>query len=505
MRYLTSFNTDVLGIIECDVFIVGSGIAGLFTACNIDNSLKICLISKADLKTNNSYLAQGGMAITFNKKDLQCHIDDTLEAGAFYNDLPAVRVLIEEGEKCIEKLIEYGIDFDKIDGKISFTREGGHSKRRIIHKRDCIGKEIIEKLIDVAKQRDNIYYHENTFLVDVITKNNSVNGAIILINGKEYLIKTNHVVLATGGVGRLFSNSTNSSISTGDGIAIAYRAGAIIEDMEFIQFHPTPFHSNGEAFLISEAVRGEGGILRNINGEAFMGRYHYLKDLAPRDIVSRSIIREQQLQCDKKIYLDVTHFEDGYFEKRFPNIFSYCMSQNVDPRKDWIPVNPSAHYLMGGIKTDLFGRTNVEGLYSCGETARTGAQGANRLASNSLTEGLVFGYRVSRVINDIGKSEIKNVFIKNEELSELNFEYKNDIIILKKIMDESANIIRTRANLLSAKNKIKILEEKYKIVYNYEKEFLEFKNMLIVARLIINMALKRNKSLGSHYLENGDE
>lgn len=505
MRYITSFNTDLLDIIECDVFIVGSGIAGLFTACNIDNSLKVCLISKTDLKTNNSYLAQGGMAVTFNKKDFQCHIDDTLKAGAFYNDLPAVRVLIEEGKKNIEKLIEYGIEFDKIDGKIALTKEGGHSKRRIIHKKDCTGKEIIKKLIDVVKQRDNIYRYEDAFLVDIITKNNYVNGAIILINGKGYLIKTNHIVLATGGVGKLFSNSTNSSISTGDGIAIAYRAGAIIEDMEFIQFHPTPFHSNGEAFLISEAVRGEGGILRNISGEAFMSKYHYLKDLAPRDIVSRSITREQQLQCDKKIYLDVTHFEDGYFEKRFPNIFSYCMSQNVDPRKDWIPVNPSAHYLMGGIKTDLFGRTNVEGLYSCGEAARTGAQGANRLASNSLTEGLVFGDRVSRVINDIGKSEIKDVFIKNERLSELTFEYKNDVTILKTIMDESANIIRTRTTLLSAQNKIEILEEKYKNFYSYGKEFLEFKNMIIVASLIIEMALKRKESLGSHYLENCDE
>ncbi len=505
MRYLTSFNTDLLEIIECDVLIVGSGIAGLFTALNIDDSLKVCLISKTDLKTNNSYLAQGGIAVTFNKKDFQGHIDDTLKAGAFYNDLTAVRILVEEGRKNVEKLIEYGVDFDKIDGEISFTREGGHLERRIIHKKDYTGKEIIEKLIQVVEQRDNIHCYEDTFLVDVLTCDNSVDGAIAVINDKECLIKTNHAVLATGGVGRLFLNSTNSSISTGDGIAAAYRAGAVIEDMEFVQFHPTPFHSNGEAFLISEAVRGEGGILRNDSGEAFMGKYHSLKDLAPRDIVSRSILKEQQLQGNKNIYLDVTHFEEGYFEKRFPSIFSYCISQNVDPRKEWIPVNPSAHYLMGGIKTDLFGRTNIEGLYSCGEAARTGVQGANRLASNSLSEGLVFGNRVANVINESKKNDGNYVSVINEESSELVTEYKKDIVILKTIMDETANILRTRKKLSSAKDRIRTLEKKYEDVYSYKKEFLEFKNMIIVASLIIDMALKRKKSLGSHYLENDDE
>ncbi|MEA3423171.1 MAG: L-aspartate oxidase [Bacillota bacterium] len=505
MRYLTSFNTDLLETIECDVLIVGSGIAGLFTALNIDDSLKVCLISKDDLKTNNSYLAQGGVAVTFNKEDFQGHIDDTFEAGGFYNDLPAVKVLIEEGRKNVEKLIEYGVDFDKVDGEISFTREGGHSKRRIIHKKDYTGKEIIEKLIQVVKRRDNIHCYENAFLVDVLTENNSVRGSIVLMNGKENLIKTNHVVLATGGVGKLFLNSTNSSICTGDGIAVAYRAGAVIQDMEFIQFHPTPFHSKGEAFLISEAVRGEGGILRNDSGEAFMEKYHSLKDLAPRDIVSRSIIKEQELQGNKDIYLDVTHFKKGYFEKRFPSIFNYCISQNVDPRKEWIPVNPSAHYLMGGIKTDLFGRTNIEGLYSCGESARTGVQGANRLASNSLSEGLVYGKRASDTINHSGKFDIKKCFIKNEKLNEEILEYKNDVIVLKTIMDKSVNILRTRTKLLSAKHRIRMLEDKYGHIYSYEKEFLEFKNMITVSSLIIEMALKRKESLGSHYLEKNDE
>ena len=505
MRYLTNFNTDFLDTIKYDVLIVGSGIAGLFTALNIDDSLKVCLISKDDLKTNNSYLAQGGIAVTFNIKDIQGHIEDTLKAGGFYNDLPAVRVLIEEGRKNVEKLIEYGVDFDKVDGEIAFTREGGHLERRIIHKKDYTGKEIIEKLIQVVKQRDNIHCYENTFLVDVLTENNSVNGAIVLMNDKEQVLKTNHVVLATGGIGKLFLNSTNSSISTGDGIAVAYRAGAVVEDMEFIQFHPTPFYSDGEAFLISEAVRGEGGILRNASGEAFMRKYHSLEDLAPRDIVSRSIIKEQQLQGNKNIYLDVTHFEKEYFEKRFPSIFSYCISKNVDPRKEWIPINPSAHYLMGGIKTDLFGRTSIEGLYSCGESARTGVQGANRLASNSLSEGLVYGKRVSDIINQSKKFNIKNYSIKNKELNEETFEYKNDIIVLKTIMDESVNILRTRAKLLSAKVKIQIIKDKYESMHSYEKMFLEFKNMITVSSLIIEMTLKREKSLGSHYLEKSDE
>lgn len=490
---------------ETDVLIVGSGISGLFAALNIDEKLKVTIISKEDSKTNNSYMAQGGIAVTFEAEDIESHIEDTMKAGGYYNDLPAVRILVEEGRKNIEKLMAYGVEFDQEEGHIAFTKEGGHSIRRIVHKKDYTGKEIIEKLIEVVRKRENIVCYENSFLIDVLTESEGVKGAIALIDNQKKLIQTNHVVLATGGIGKLFMNTTNSSISTGDGIAVAYRAGAIIEDMEFIQFHPTPFQSQGEAFLISEAVRGEGGILRNKNGEAFMGKYHPMKDLAPRDIVSRSILKEQKVQNSPEIYLDVTHFEEGYFDKRFPSIFNYCISKGIDPRKEWIPVNPSEHYLMGGIKTDFNGKTNIEGMYSCGESARTGVQGANRLASNSLLEGIVFGNRVARTINSSGSIVNKSIDINFSELIPISDEYSKDILELKKIMDESANILRSENKLLEALDKIKKLKAVYENKCCNEKEFMEFKNMLIVSELIISMALDRKDSLGSHFMEDSNE
>ena len=427
-----------------------------------------------------------------------------MKAGGFYNDLKAVEVLIEEGRENVERLIEYGVDFDKEEGHIAFTKEGGHSKRRIVHKRDFTGKEIIDRLIEIVNLRENITCYEKTYLVDVICKEDVIIGALILQNGDLSYIQTKNIVLATGGIGRVFLNSTNSAISTGDGLAIASRAGAVIEDMEFIQFHPTPFKSEGRSFLISEAVRGEGGILRNKAGEAFMDRYHPLKDLAPRDIVSQSILKEQKLQGDNSMDLDVTHFEKGYFEKRFPSIFEYCISQSVDPRVEWIPVNPAEHYLMGGIKTDLDGKTNLNGLFSCGESARTGVQGANRLASNSLREGIVFGNRIARYINthfDNNEIEINEKF---ESLRLYNGEYAADTLSLKTIMDQSASILRHPQKLREALSAIENLIEKYSGFYRIEKKYFEFMNMLNVSEMILTMAIKRTISLGSHCLEDNE-
>jgi L-aspartate oxidase len=505
MRYIANFNTLELKKEQTDVLIVGSGISGLFTALNIRPDLNVLLISKQDMKTNNSYLAQGGIAVTFNPTEFESHVRDTIKAGAYYNDLEAVKVLVEEGRKNVEKLMKFGVAFDQSEGHIDFTKEGGHSQRRIIHKKDYTGKEIIDKLIDEVENRENIQQSENAFLVDVIEEENQIIGAIILMENQLVLIETQHIVLATGGIGKLFISSTNSMISTGDGIAVAHRAGAEIVDMEFIQFHPTPFNSGDQPFLISEAVRGEGGILRNVSGKAFMENYHELADLAPRDVVSRSILKEQENQNSHEIFLDVTHMEKGYFEHRFPSIFEYCMTRSVDPRKEWIPINPAEHYLMGGIKTDLNGMTSIKGLYSCGESARTGVQGANRLASNSLSEGIVFGNRVAQTINNSDKLFATISPIAFDELKAKAVDCDSEIKNLRSIMDTAANILRRMDKLSHALVSVIELNKKYESIFQCDVRFLEFKNMLTVSKLILEMAIDRPQSLGGHFLEDTDE
>jgi L-aspartate oxidase len=491
--------------LETDVLIVGSGITGQYTALNIDPSMRVLLISKEDLRTNNSYLAQGGIAVTFAEEGIDEHIEDTLKAGAYYNTRESVKVLVEEGHSSVEQLIEWGVLFDHKEGSINFTKEGGHSVRRIIHRKDYTGKEIIEKLTTQVMNRNHITCWDNAFLVEVLTDSDQVIGALMLLEDELIFIETSKIVLATGGIGNIYLNSTNASISSGDGIAIAKRAGALIEDMEFIQFHPTPFLSSGKAFLISEAVRGEGGILRNLTGEAFMERYHTLKDLAPRDIVSRAILKEQETQGSEKIYLDVTHFDTGYFEKRFPSIFAYCVDHKINPCRDLIPINPAEHYLMGGITTNLNGETTIKGLYSCGESARTGVQGANRLASNSLSEGLVFGKRVAQAINisPIAEAYIGSMSFEGFTLQEVPF--LEDCLKLKKLMDYSANIIRKNCVLADGIKEISELEKKYSKTYHLNRKYFEFKNMLVVSRLILEMALARPESLGGHFLEDCDD
>jgi L-aspartate oxidase len=496
-----NFDTRNLPPVETDVLVVGSGISGLFAALNLKNSLKVTLISKEGMTTNNSYLAQGGIAVAFDEEDIARHIEDTLKAGSYYNDPTAVKVLVEEGRRNVERLMNYGVTFDQVNGRIDLTREGGHSTNRIIHKKDYTGKAIIDQLIQTVTQRSNIDIYENAFLVDVLTREDKIQGALVIFDQELCWVVTNHIVLATGGIGRIFSRSTNSSISTGDGIAVAHRAGARVEDMEFIQFHPTPLKGEGETFLISEAVRGEGGRLRNAAGETFMDKYHPLGDLAPRDVVSRSILMEQESQGNDDIFIDVTHFEKGVFSKRFPSIYQACLKVGIDPEKNLIPVSPSEHYLMGGIVTDLCAKTSIKGLYSCGESARTGVQGANRLASNSLSEGIVFGYRVARFINQSTEFTTSRDHHGYHRLKELDRDFKGDIAGLKGLMDQSANILRSRERLKSAKEAIRQYDETYLGLHSLDRSFLEFKNMIEVSRLIVTMALERKESLGSHYIE----
>jgi len=500
-RYISNFNSKD-GTNFFDVIVIGSGISGIFTALNIDKDKKVLLISKSNLHDNNSSLAQGGVAVTINKKNIYKHIEDTLKAGSFYNDKNVVESIVADSSEIVDLFIKYGVPFDKDEnGNLLFTKEGGHSERRIIHVRDKTGEIIINNLVNEVKLRDNIKVLDNCFVIDIITSDDVVNGIVALESFKKSIYFSNNVVLATGGIGNLYVNSTNSYISNGDGIAMARRAGAILSDMEFIQFHPTALDIAGEnKFLISEAVRGEGGILYNFNGERFMESIHPLKELAPRDVVAKAIYFENKK--GNSVFLDISHLDKEYVKNRFPKIYNHCLENGIDITKDLIPVAPVQHYFMGGIKTDINARTNIKNLYAVGECARTGFHGANRLASNSLLEGAVFGLRAAKDINNKDekfkfKTKISVELNKSISLDEY-LKFENEI---KNIMSENAFIVRTKKGLFNAKLR---LEKIYDYLKNYNCDDIkkcEVINMLIVSMEIVNFAYDRKESLGTHYIE----
>lgn len=497
-----------------DVIVIGTGISGLFTALNIDEKFKVLVICKSQINKGNSYLAQGGIVYC---KNPEVHFKDTLKAGSYYNNKKAVKILEEESILNINKLIDFGVDFDRdINGNLKFTREGGHSENTILHVKDKTGIEIMSVLVDKIKSKKNIVIKENTFAMDLILKNDELLGLkVIEDNGIINIYNARTIVLATGGIGKVYKNTTNSVEITGDGIAMAYRAGAHIIDMEFVQFHPTALYTDKseERFLISEAVRGEGAILKNEHGKAFMKDYHESGDLAPRDIVSRSIFNEIKGTDKDYVYLDITHKSSSFIKKRFPTIYEKCLKENINIVKDMIPVSPSEHYLMGGIYTDLYGRTNIKGLYACGECACTGVHGANRLASNSLLEGIVFGNRIASHINEtlILSSEYKekNKYENKEKVFVLS--NKDNIDILKKlciieeelneVMENYVGIIRSKEELKIALDVVEKLKARIENINSRSFKYFEVLNMITVSILIIKGALGRNKSLGAHYID----
>lgn len=505
IRYLDSFKVDINKDPKYDVIIIGSGIAGLYSAISLDSHLKVLVVTKDTIYETNSNLAQGGIAACMEDSDYTFHVNDTLKAGCYYNLPEAVEVIVREGKDNINKLIELGVNFDKTpEGKLKATLEGGHSHSRILHAKDATGREVIRALSEVVRDRNNIDVMEFTNAIDLITSNEKCVGVLLQKNDKVQPYLSKNTVLATGGIGQLYQNSTNSIIASGDGIAMAYRAGVKITDMEFIQFHPTALYTNNNDrnFLISEAVRGEGAILRNIKGEAFMVNYHELKDLAPRDIVSRAIINEISKSDEPYIYLDITHLDSDFIKNRFPNIYNECLTHGVDITCDFIPVCPVQHYLMGGIETDLNAKTSMKGLYACGESAKTGSHGANRLASNSLLEALVFGKRAADsissdkldfIINGNIESDIKQTVSENNSLI-----YLESITDIKKLMTERVFIYRKIDDLEYAKEKIKNIKEKLEKIPSSLKEFYKAYNMAIIAELVINAALNRHDSIGSH-------
>ena len=504
----------------CNCIIIGSGIAGLSTAIRVSEKADVKIITKSKLSESTTWYAQGGIAAAIKKPDWwQEHYNDTIAAGQGLSDKSAVEKLVKSAPRMIEDLIEIGIKFDISNGEISMTLEGGHSFPRVLHAGgDATGEEIENKLVRFSKKLEDIEFHQEHLAVDVLTYRGSVLGilAVNQKNGKIEIHPSDNVVLACGGIGQLYSLTTNPAISTGDGVAMAYRAGASIKDIEFIQFHPTVFETNDKKlFLITEALRGEGAYLRDRRGKRFMLGKHELAELAPRDIVVKEMVKVMAGQDSDFIYLDATHIPKSLLKVRFPNIIAKLKENGLDLGSDLIKVFPAAHYLNGGIKTDLKGYTDIKGLFACGETSATGAHGANRLASNSLIEGLVFGWEISsEIIKRIKKSrsEKKEQIRKNIEriMKQDNSSNKDGrnyftgrklnkaIMEFRKMMTKNVGILRDGKSLEKAAG---FIEQglNNKDIYNARNlKAIEYANMLITASLIVKAANMRTESRGTH-------
>jgi L-aspartate oxidase len=487
-----------------DFLVIGSGIAGLNFAIEAAKHGKVAIVTKKELMESNSNYAQGGIAAVLDKYDsFDKHIKDTLKAGCDLNNKKAVEIMIKQAPKAIKRLIKLGVGFSKTKEDLSLTKEGGHSARRIAHAHDATGKEIERALIHQVRHNDNISIFESHLAFELITNDNQCHGALVLDTEDNKILTFNSkaTILATGGSGQVYLRNSNPKIATGDGIAMAYEAGAEIQDMEFFQFHPTALDKkNKPAFLISEALRGESAILRNSKKQKFMNKYHKLADLAPRDIVARAIYNESK---DGQVYLDIRHKGAKYIKERFPYIYDQLWWYDIKMDKDLIPVSPAAHFLCGGVHTDLQGRTNIPGLFAFGEVAHTGVHGANRLASNSLLECMVFS---SRAVNS-AKNYVRKLQVTSYKLQKIpktnkpkTNTYKKEI---QKKMWENVGIIREPKKLESTFEKLVRIERKIHDVYNkgINREIIELKNLCITAILITKAALEREKSVGTHYIK----
>ena len=383
----------------CDVLIAGSGIAGVYTALNLNKNLNIIIVTKEGLKDCNSYLAQGGISTLLNDADLDSYIEDTMKAGNYKNDKTAVEVLVKESRENIERLVNLNVQFDRNeDGSLSYTREGGHSTFRIAHIKDETGRFIMEALYKELEKRDNVQVIEHCKLIDIIKKDNKCLGGICSLNNSTFQIHSKATILATGGLGGLFKSTTNFPCLTGDGISIALKNDVEIKDINYLQLHPTVLYekeSNGKRLLLSESLRGEGGIIKNLKGEEFVD------SLKPRDVVSRAILNEMTKNPDVPyVYLDLRNLGKDFLINIFPFLYNECLKRGYKMEKDMLPISPAHHYAMGGIKINTYGETNLKALFALGETACTGVHGSNRLASNSLLEGVVFSYRCAEKINN---------------------------------------------------------------------------------------------------------
>ena len=478
---------------EYDVIVVGAGAAGLYGALQFPENVSVLLISKRELPLSNSSLAQGGVAAVLDKShdNFKLHIDDTLIAGKYKNNLAAIEVLVSEGPQDVLKLKEMGVAFDlDASGKMMMTLEAGHSRHRIVHHKDSTGRAIVDALIEKVKEHKNVDILENTLLYSLEKADNGFFAGLILDNGEQAFVGAKYCIMASGGIGRVYQYTTNSAIATGDGITLAHMLGARIKHLSWIQFHPTAFaaEADRERFLISEAVRGEGAVLLNCDGERFAFNYDERGELAPRDVVSNAIILESRKKGNENFYLDITDKDPEFVKNRFPMIYERCLEEGIDITKDRIPVFPCQHYLMGGIDVDLNARTTVDRLYAAGECSHTGVHGANRLASNSLLEALVFSRRAAQDIteklkNDNGASVGELPPKESLEGNELPHGLRTEI---RKIMQTSHFVIpdpsAVPAGLKRAKEiKDLLLNGHYKIDHN----FVEARSLACVACIIL--------------------
>jgi L-aspartate oxidase len=501
---------------EAEFIVVGAGVAGLRAAIALaENHGKVLVLAKQELTESATQYAQGGIAVALSDEDeIGLHLQDTINAGDGIVNPEAAHVLVEEGPERIQELIAWGTEFDRNGTKLTFTREAAHSRSRVLHAHgDSTGREIGRALYAKASRLKNISLSEFEFSAGLDLENERVCGVeLISPKGERHTVKSSAVLLATGGAGQVYANTTNPAVATADGVAMAYRAGARISDMEFVQFHPTALYiKNAPRFLLSEALRGEGAILRNAELHRFMPKYHEMGELAPRDVVARAIAHELEV-CRLKepvVYLDMTHLRADHIKARFPRIYATCLKYNVDFTVDQVPVRPAAHYLMGGVRTDLDGRTSLPGLYAAGEVASTGVHGANRLASNSLLEGLVFGARAGAAMRQepAGGMDARTTAESSQDQQKQDSEAPGQsssqpdpeavIRDVQQLMWNKVGIVRSRQGLKEA------LEHLQSMVaclpQGASRRAYEACNIHTVATLIARSAQARLESRGAHY------
>ncbi len=509
---------------KTDFLVIGSGIAGLYFAIKAAEMGTVAIITKKERAESNTNYAQGGIATVMASDDsFDSHVADTLNAGAGLCHKDAVEVIVHEGPSRIKELLALGVDFTMKNQQLDLGREGGHSKHRIVHAADLTGREVERALLAKINEHPNIRVFENHVAIDLITEHHLVKtgkeaqsqnthcwGAYVL-DAKSNTVNTflsSVTMLSTGGAGQVYLHTTNPLIATGDGVAMAYRAGAKIGNMEFIQFHPTTLYNSGApSFLISEAVRGFGGILRTKDGTDFMKKYDSRGSLAPRDIVARAIDSELKRSGDESVHLDLTHLQASEIRSHFPNIYGRCLQFNIDITKNWIPVVPAAHYSCGGIVTDLYGSTSILGLFACGEVSMTGVHGANRLASNSLLEALVYSTRAAEYIRE---KKVRTSMIPEipewDESGTVNADewvlIAHDRKEIQQIMWDYVGIVRSTHRLERANRRIQLILDEVLDFYRrtvVSEELIELRNLARVAELIIRSALIRKESRGLHY------
>ncbi len=510
--------------VRTDFLVIGGGIAGLSFAIKAQALGTVAVLAKRDLIESNTNYAQGGIAAVWDRvhDSFEAHIRDTHRAGAGLCHPDAVELTIRSAPSRIQELIDYGVAFTRRQDQdhqdeYDLGREGGHTERRILHAKDLTGAEVIRALVAKAHDLERIHIYEHHCTIDLVTTErlglpgpSRVVGAYVLNtrDQKVYTFYAPVVLLATGGLGKVYLYTSNPEIATGDGMAMAYRAGARVANMEFIQFHPTClYHPDARNFLISEAVRGEGGVLKLKDGSTFMEKYHPMKSLAPRDVVARAIDHELKVRGDDCVYLDIRHREEAFLRDRFPNIYQKCLSLGIDMSRDMIPVVPAAHYACGGVQTDLNGQTSIVNLYASGEVACTGLHGANRLASNSLLEALVFSHRAFEHVqrHPPGQTELPDIPPWND----LNAPDSDEMVVVshnwdevRRLMWNYVGIVRTNKRLWRAQKRIALLRQEIKEYYwNFRvtSDVIELRNIALVAELIIRSALKRKESRGLHY------